>query len=392
MGPSTLLTSLAHPRAPGAPSALAARAGDVADWTGLITDALAHGTAGTLCDHILALPEADTPADIRAAATAHVAFLRQALNDGLLQLRDLLAAFAEASIHAVPFKGPALAHLAFPDPALRRFTDLDILIDEPDIAAAMGVLEQRGYVSQNHGLRPRHMRAYWRYNGQDVLSAPNRLPIEPHWAFAQRTLAVRLDMRAMLDRARPLPMPLADGELIARGLCPEDALIAACLHGAKDEWTSLRAIVDVVAILDKFPALNWDSVLRHARQGGIQRILLLGLALATKQFSTPLPTPIPPLIAADPAIASLTTRVATNLAAPAATRSIFELSSFRWHMRERHADRLAYAARTICTPRTQHFRALDLPDRLGFLYPAVKLGHDYLALPLWRLTRGAKPR
>ena len=39
----------------------------------------------------------------------------------------------------MPFKGPVLAQLAYPDPALRGFSDLDILIAETDVPAAMAL-------------------------------------------------------------------------------------------------------------------------------------------------------------------------------------------------------------------------------------------------------------
>ena len=56
-------------------------------------------------------------------------------------------------------------------------------------------------------------------------------------------------------------------------------------------------------------------------------------------------------------------------------------------MRERFGDRLRYARATIFTPRVRQFRTIDLPDRLCFLYPAVKIAQDNIALPLKRLIR-----
>jgi len=59
----------------------------------------------------------------------------------------------------------------------------------------------------------------------------------------------------------------------------------------------------------------------------------------------------------------------------------------RLAMRERVADKLRYVWRTVTTPRVQHFRAVKLPDRWFAAYRAVKLAHDYLALPVWRLLK-----
>ena len=47
---------------------------------------------------------------------------------GLEQLRQVLAAFEAAGIRAIPLKGPALGDVLYREPALRPFTDLDLLI------------------------------------------------------------------------------------------------------------------------------------------------------------------------------------------------------------------------------------------------------------------------
>ena len=51
-----------------------------------------------------------------------------------------------------------------------------------------------------------------------------------------------------------------------------------------------------------------------------------------------------------------------------------------------------YVAATLFTARAQHFRFVDLPEWLRFLYPLVRVGHDYVALPLWRLAHARTPR
>ena len=75
--------------------------------------------------------------------------------------------------------------------------------------------------------------------------------------------------------------------------------------------------------------------------------------------------------------------------AAANTPSVYHLSGFRLRMRERMTDRVGYVAATLFTARAQHFRFIDLPEWLAFLYPLVRIGHDYVALPLWRLTHSA---
>lgn len=363
---------------------LADEAARVMDWTEIIQTALGHGTAGLLCRHLLTLPPGLVPADIGAAALSYIDHLHASHATGVAQLLDLLDRFTRAGITAVPFKGPALAQRAYPEPALRQFSDLDILISARDIAPTMRLLQDLGYRSQHAGLPARHHAAYLRYNGQDVLHAVDRLPVEPHWQFAQRTLHAAMDIDGMLARAVPLEL----GGHQIRSLSPVDSVLAAALHGSKDQWLSLRAVTDLAELLCVHPDLDWPVLLHRAKASGIHRMVLLGAALTQRVLDVPLPDIAARGIAADATCQRLAARAhAALFTGPHAIPSIFVLNRFRWQMRERLPDRVAYAARTLLTPRVQHFGIIDLPDTLRFLYPLLKVGHDFIALPLWRATR-----
>ena len=115
-------------------------------------------------------------------------------------------------------------------------------------------------------------------------------------------------------------------------------------------------------------------------------MVLIGLQLAATLLDANLPTAVARSLAED--------RVATGLAEQFAARmftandhlrSIFDLSWFRWRMRERFTDRLRYVGATLFIPRVRQFRTIDLPDWLCFLYPAVKIMQDNIAIPVKQL-------
>jgi hypothetical protein len=380
-----LLWTIARSRPrPGDKSRLRACIASEPDWTAVVATALEHGLAGLLCRRMLTDAPDLLSEDIHEAARRLLEEASARYASGVAQLLALLTDLATAGVVAVPFKGPALAQAAYAEPALRGFRDLDILINETDLQAALTVLRQRGYRSQHSGLRQRHLHAYYRYNGQDVLFADSLLPVEPHWQFGQSTLAARMDFGAMIRRR--VPMVITRQAISA--LSPEDALVAATFHGMKEEWTSAKGIVDVAELLAAFPNLDWDVLLHRAGQAGVRRIVLLGTNLARILLGAHVPEPVLRAIGADRALLRLSTEVTTRIfATPVVERSVFALSSFRWHARERMRDRLHYAVATTTTARIQHFQAVDLPDPLGFLYPVVKVAHDYVALPLWLATR-----
>jgi len=64
------------------------------------------------------------------------------------------------------------------------------------------------------------------------------------------------------------------------------------------------------------------------------------------------------------------------------------LSLYYWQLRERPRDRLRYVWRTMITPRDDHYKMIRLPDALFGGYVVVKLVHDYLLFPPWKVAKG----
>jgi len=115
--------------------------------------------------------------------------------------------------------------------------------------------------------------------------------------------------------------------------------------------------------------------------------VLVGLALARDLIGGAPPAPLRTALEHDPVAGRLATRLAELLFTTRDVPSIYAVTRLRLAMRERVADKLRYVWRTVTTPRVQHFRAVKLPDRWFAAYRAVKLAHDYLALPVWRLLK-----
>jgi hypothetical protein len=71
---------------------------------------------------------------------------------------------------------------------------------------------------------------------------------------------------------------------------------------------------------------------------------------------------------------------------------LFELSAFRLLVLDRPTDRLGYVIRTLTTPRLVHTKLVRLPVGLAAGYVPVKLVHDYLVLPAWKLAQRLRSR
>jgi hypothetical protein len=220
--------------------------------------------------------------------------------------------------------------------------------------------------------------------GQDSLRAEGKLVVEPHCSFTPKSLSVDLDLCGIWERAAPLEIA---GRVVT-ALSVEDELLLACLHGAKEKWWRLLWVADVAAFVHRQRALDWAVMLERAADAGIFRIFLLGLALARDLFSTTLPAAVDAAIERDPVCRDLVERSTRNLFTPGVdVGSVHELSRYHLQARERIGDRVRYVFRSIVTPRDQHFQMIRLPPALVAGYVPVKLVHDFLLLPLWRLGR-----
>ncbi len=276
---------------------------------------------------------------------------------------------------------------AYPEPVLRGFRDLDLLVRPGDRAGTLSTLAALGYTSSVADLSPGRLAAYHRYNGQDLLVAPGRYPLEPHWALAPRCFHRGLPAEALIARSVPLACP---GGGMLGGPAPEDALLIAALHGTKEHWARLIWLADIAAMLRAWPHLDGAAVLERARRAGVERMLLVALLLARELLGAAAPQPLAGRAAEDPAATRLAARLARRMraAAPDAAPSVFRLTRFGWRVRDSLGDRLDHAVRTLLTARAPHFRAVQLPEGLAFLYPAVGLGLDWVVWPARRQLRG----
>lgn len=354
------------------------------DWTELIRKALHHGVAGLLCRVLQQLPGEEIPEDILEAA---LSYLERADADGtarVAQTFEVLDALATDDIPVLPFKGVALAVMAYASPTIRPSRDIDVLVHKDHMARAVASLGKLGYrLSDTFG--PRVMRACYASYGQDILFAERRLPVEPHWAFAPSTLAIDLDLDGIWRRTTTLE--IADRRV--RSLSLEDTLLVACLHGAKEKWWRLLWVADVAALMHRHRTVDWAAIMQRASASGMQRMLRLGLGLAHALFSAQLPPDLAHSIEEDQRCLRLIEESKRRIFGDAGgPGSLLILSKYHWNARERVGDRVRYVWRTMTTPQFIHYRMISLPDALAFGYVAVKLVHDYLLLPLWLSGKG----
>ncbi len=286
--------------------------------------------------------------------------------------------FESEGVRVLAYKGPALSVSAYGDLSLRRFVDLDIVVRARDAARAGVLLRSMGFTpgenlseaQQKILLRCQHNLAFTRDAG--------RMIVELHWGVASRRFAEFQLGDELWARAGKLS--LCGGEVGC--LSPEDLLLALCVHGTKHLWERLSWVCDVAELLNSHPRLDFEYVLRLARESRTERMLLVGLRLACGLLGAATPDGLDTLSEDDAAAESLAAGVAERLFAGADYEPVGLVGnvSFNLKARRRIREKARYFS-FIFTPTDGDLAALPLPAGLSFLY--------YLLRPFRLILKGS---
>ncbi len=182
-----------------------------------------------------------------------------------VELRNVLNCLAAAGVAPVLFKGAALAHSVYPDPACRLMGDLDLWVTADAMPLAQRALVQTGYCEHNKSDRPTDMQRQMSGEVQLVGSNPGQGLVELHWGtfageWLRRTGAV--DEAEILCRAQPVQAAGCD----AWTLCLEDALLQLAVHLAVNHqmaYPGVRGLLDV-ALLARVQGVDWETLAERA--------------------------------------------------------------------------------------------------------------------------------
>lgn len=149
-------------------------------------------------------------------------------------------------------------------------------------------------------------------------------------------------------------------------------------------------MIDLAGFLDQQPQLDWENLISQARQRGCLRMVLLGLQLADTLCSLNVTPACRTLIAQDSKVADLSREVMVRLrAGEFPPMNPYPVDRYSLALRERWSEKVGLLLRTTFTPRAQHYELVSLPSSLTWLYVPIKLGVDYVALPIWGWIKGS---
>lgn len=139
-------------------------------------------------------------------------------------------------------KGAALAHLDYPDPAVRTFGDVDLVVHPSDWSAAFRLLTGSGYRREAPTLPGGYDNRYGK--GATVATAEG-LEVDLHRRFAIGRFGVTARMEEVFVSSAAVEL----GGRMIPVLDPTGRLLHACFHATLGGFRGLRAFRDIAQLI-----------------------------------------------------------------------------------------------------------------------------------------------
>lgn len=363
-----LLDCLRAPVDPRAAERVAAMAGAKTDWARFLILAEKHGALLPVANQLLAAGKERIPPVWRKVLERGLdrrSFAAVRLAAAML---EALAALDAAGVTAVPYKGPALAHLLYGNVSHRECGDVDFLVRQRDVPRIVPVLERLGYATH--------------FPAALVSANPRPAPSEYSFYLGKKKALLEFHTERTL---RHFPSPpdferewhaldsIQMGGRRVPMLSRESLLLYLCVHGGKDFWQRVQWINDIAALVEQGAEMNWDSVFARARAARAEGMLLLGLALARDPLGAELPEEASRRLAAAPGTERLAGQIRRRLFEPEPVEpGALERFRFRSAMHGGGWRSLSYSLRLALTPTEEDARIVSLTPALSPLYGLLR--------------------
>lgn len=251
------------------------------EWAELLSLVRAHRIAGQLAEAVAtgALPTDDIQRE--QAQDLHLSAMEMCLllEDDLLRTASLLDG---AGIEYRVLKGPAHAHLDYPDPSLRVFGDIDLLVQGEDFDAAVAALVAEGHRRRHREVRPGFDRRF----GKGVcLDGPRDRETDLHRTFVMGPFGLSIDLEEVWGSASELTL----GGRSFAALDAEHRFLHACYHAALGRRTpGLVPLRDMAVMLHRVhDPLDLDRVHATARRWRGEAVLARAVNVAWDELELP---------------------------------------------------------------------------------------------------------
>jgi len=335
------------------------------DWDALPDVSERHGMTAWV--HLAVRKRDDAPPQVRAALEIRARAQHVRALQAVSQLTVLVRLLRNAGVGVVSLKGPLFSTWLYGDLGMRRFADLDLLIDPDQRMRAFEVLSYAGY-SLRGGISIATARVVYGGTGAWPLDHPAGFALDLHWRSQALGFASPVRPGEVLHDS--ITTPAAGGDM--KIPCATHAATLALLHAAKHLWASLELVLSIAHLMRRAD-VDWNGVHRLASRAGAWNACAAGLVLARELFGVETPPAIRDRLHADDA--GPLVQMARSFLAMADVEGAPLRAEFKahWASIDSLTGRARYAAWRLLAPTPLESEWWPLPDRLTPLYAPVRL-------------------
>lgn len=239
------------------------------DWGAFIPRTIGHNLGPLIYKKLTQLNNrVDIPEEVLMGL--EISFYESLTNNLRYQseLEKLVSLLGESGTDVIVLKGVALANTIYPNPALRPFSDIDVLIKEKDWRSIRVAFHELGYADVK----------------KDFDRLPTRLTksdmMDHLLAFRKDDLSfdIKLDLLELGVGMRESQgiwesaIPFNVGRTKALSLSPEYQLIHLCVHLNRHGFNRLIWFNDIVLLLQN-KTFDWESVVNITKREGITPVI-----------------------------------------------------------------------------------------------------------------------
>ena len=341
------------------------------DWEYVCRIAQRHGIVPSVARYLERNDDLEPPKHVREWLTTAAERIHRQNLQFAGTLHRVLGVFDEKGVHAVAFKGPTLASVAYGGLGLRQFGDLDFLVPREDLPTAATALESIEFERETD-LGP--------YSIADLVRGTRGVETSTELAFVDPRSNVEVELRfTQGDRhgggSIDVPSLYRNRTVASVGgknapvLSPTDRLVVLSAHGGKHNWRRLEWVVDLAAAAAAGDP-DWHVAYKRAIARDTHREFLLGVLLVTQLFDLEVPAAVTRELSDDDRVHAVGRTILSDFVAdPLARRSIVGRHRLRAALRDDLVPRFTSLA---TGPHVADYRYLPLAEPLWPLYRIVR--------------------
>jgi hypothetical protein len=343
------------------------------DWDDFLSVTAHHRLTPLVFESLDRLRPAGMPAAVHSALQTLAKINAIEALRSTSEVRRIMTSFADAQIPVSVLKGVPLSQILFSSPNARHVGDIDILTTPAELPRQIELLAALGYklINPRSRLTPNRLASYVSFwKDFTFVNTNTGFELDLHWRlFNNRFHAANRLL------AQPSFTSVTAFGLSMRVFSPRDQFVYIAAHGVSDAWTYLKSLADVAGFLRLFTPAELDDAILRARDLGLLAQISAAIHLANDWMGANAFSPHL-LPAAERISESVRDRATSMLLCQNFQPERNYPSPLQWLLLEIELvpglrSLAELASRFVWRPRV--WSAIDLPDRLFWMYPFIGL-------------------